>query len=149
MSELTNRIIDDTLRQRPAVRHAHQHDPTMHQQVEWARGLLSVVELAIRNEGVPADIGERVLAEAVRAGFAGWERDKLSRERLLLLADMDPTELRRPASPVFTEPGPGAARLADDVSPERMSAWLEKEQERLREATGFDLSARPDGEGSA
>lgn len=53
----------------------------------------------------------------------------------LLLADM-------------TEPGPqnsvfGSAQLADevvdDVTPERMEAWLKKEMARLREATGYDL----------
>lgn len=116
MSELTDRIIGDHLDQRPAARHAYQHDPTMHHQVEWARGLLSVVELAMRGEGVPADIGERVLTEAVRAGFAGWERDKLSRERALLLTTFDPSEFSRPSSTVFTEAA-GDFSVRDELKP--------------------------------
>lgn len=43
-------------------------------------------------------------------------REKLSRERLLLLADMDPTEFRRPASPVFTEPAEDFS-VTDDLKP--------------------------------
>lgn len=43
-------------------------------------------------------------------------REKLSRERLLLLADMDPTEFRRPSSPVFTEPA-GDFSVTDDLKP--------------------------------
>jgi hypothetical protein len=56
-------------------------------------------------------------------------------ELRLLLADMTEFE---PMNSVF-----GSAQLAnevvDDVSPERMEAWLEKEQARLREASGYDL----------
>lgn len=43
-------------------------------------------------------------------------REKLSRERLLLLADMDPTEFRRPSSPVFTEPA-GDFSVRDELKP--------------------------------
>lgn len=139
MSEHTDRIIDDQIRRRPGARHAYHHDPTMHNDIERTRGMLAVMEAAMQHEGIPYDSAERVLNEIVSAGLDGWERDKRSRERLLLLADMDPTEFRRPASPVFTKPA-GDFSVRDDVTPERMDAWLEKEQARLREATEFDLS---------
>lgn len=42
MSELTDRIINDHLTQRPAARHAYSHDPIMHNEIERARGLLAV-----------------------------------------------------------------------------------------------------------
>lgn len=116
MSELTDRIINDHLNQRPDARHAYQHDPTMHHQVEWARGLLSAVELAMRSESIPADVGERVLAEAVRAGFAGWEREKLRRERALLLATFDPSEFGRLPNPVFAEPAEDFS-VMDELKP--------------------------------
>lgn len=73
----------------------------------------------MQREGIPHDSAERVLNEIVSTGLDGWERDKRSRERMLLLA----------------EPGPGVVR-----DPELIAAWLQKEQARLREATGFDLS---------
>jgi hypothetical protein len=139
MSETVDRLISDQLNQRPGARHAYHYDPTMHNDIERTRGTLAVMEAAMRREGIPYDSAERVLNEIVSAGLDGWERDKRSRERLLLLADMDPTEFRRPAGPVFTEPAEGSP-VRDDVTPERMDAWLEKEQARLREATGFDLS---------
>lgn len=107
MSENVDRIIDTHLTQRPGARHAYHHDPTMRHDIERTRSMLTVMEAAMRREGIPYDSAERVLNEIVSTGLDGWERDKLSRERLLLLADMDPTEFRRPASPVFTEPASG------------------------------------------
>lgn len=104
MSETVDRIINDQLNQRPGARNAYDHDPTMHNDIERARQMLAVAKVAMQREGIPYDSAERVLNEIVSAGLDGWERDKLNRERLLLLADMDPTELMRPASPVFTEP---------------------------------------------
>ena len=104
MSDNVDRIIDTHLKQRPGARHAYHHEPTMHDDIERARQMLAVVEAAMRREGIPYDSAERVLCEVVSAGLDGWERHKASRERLLLLADMDPTEFRRPSNPVFTEP---------------------------------------------
>lgn len=88
MSETTDRIIDDQIKRRPGARHAYQHDPTMHSDIERARSMLTVMEAAMRREGIPYDSAERVLNEIVSTGLDGWERDKLSRERLLLLSDM-------------------------------------------------------------
>lgn len=104
MSETVDRIINDQLNQRPGARHAYHHDPTMHNDIERARGMLAVAKVAMQREGIPYDSAERVLNEIMSVGLDGWERDKLSRERMLLLADMDPTEFGRPSSPVFTEP---------------------------------------------
>lgn len=91
MSETVDRIIDTHLKQRPGARHAYSHDPTMHNDIERTRGMLGVVESAMQREGIPYDSAERVLNEIVSAGLDGWEREKRSRERLLLLADMDPS----------------------------------------------------------
>ena len=107
MSEIVDRIINDQLNQRPGARRAYHHDPTMHDDIERARQMLAVVEAAMQRESIPYNSAERVLNEIVSTGLDGWERDKLSRERLLLLADMDPTEFGRPSSPVFTEPASG------------------------------------------
>jgi hypothetical protein len=107
VSEHTDRIIDDQIKQRPGARHAYQHDPTMRNDIERARSMLAVMEAAMRREGIPYDSAERVLNEIVSAGLDGWEREKRNRERLPLLSDMDPTEFRRPASAVFTEPASG------------------------------------------
>ncbi len=116
MSETVDSIINDQLNQRPGARHAYHHDPTMHDDIERARQMLAAVESAMQREGIPYDSAERVLNEVVSAGLDGWERGKLSRERLLLLADMDPTEFRRPSSPVFTEPA-GDLDVMDDPKP--------------------------------
>ena len=116
MSETVDRIIDTHLKHRPGARHAYHHDPTMHNDIERARNMLAVVEAAMQREGIPYDSAERVLNEVVHAGLEGWERDKLNRERMLLLADMDPTEFRRPSSPVFTEPA-GDFSVTDDLKP--------------------------------
>jgi hypothetical protein len=107
MSELTDRIIDDQIKRRPGARHAYDHDPAMHNDIERTRSMLSAMEAAMQREGIPYDSAERVLNEIVSTGLDGWERDKLARERLLLLADMDPTKFRRPSNPVFTEPASG------------------------------------------
>ena len=107
MSDNIDRIIDTHLTQRPGARRAYHHDPTMHDDIERARQMLAVVEAAMQRESIPYNSAERVLNEIVSTGLDGWERDKLSRERLLLLADMDPTEFGRPSSPVFTEPASG------------------------------------------
>jgi hypothetical protein len=88
MSETVDRIINAQLTQRPGARRAYHHDPTMHNDIERARQMLTVVEAAMQREGVPYDSAERVLSEVVSVGLDGWERDKLSRERMLLLADM-------------------------------------------------------------
>jgi hypothetical protein len=93
MSETVDRIINDQLNQRPGARHAYDHDPTMHHDIERARSMLAVVEAAMQREGIPYDSAERVLNEVVSAGLDGWEQDKRSRERMLLLADMDPSPL--------------------------------------------------------
>lgn len=93
MSENVDRIIDTHLKQRPGARHAYNNDPTMHHDIERARSMLTVVEAAMRREGIPYDSAERVLNEVVISGLDGWEREKRDRERLLLLADMDPSPL--------------------------------------------------------
>lgn len=116
MSELTDRIIDDQIKQRPGARHAYLHDPTMHDDIERTRGMLAAMEAAMQREGIPYDSAERVLNEIVTVGLDGWERDKRSRERLLLLADMDPTELMRPYGQVFTGPA-GDFSVTDDLKP--------------------------------
>lgn len=91
MSETVDRIINNQLNQRPGARHAYDHDPTMHNDIERARGMLAVVEAAMQREGIPYDSAERVLNEIVSVGLDGWEREKVNRERMLLLADMDPS----------------------------------------------------------
>lgn len=116
MSETVDRLINDQLNQRPGARHAYLHDPTMHGDIERARSMLTVMEAAMQHEGIPYDSAERVLNEIVSVGLDGWERDKRSRERMLLLADMDPTEFRRPSSPVFTEPA-GDFSVTDGLKP--------------------------------
>jgi hypothetical protein len=93
MSETVDRIINDQLNQRPGARHAYSHDPTMHNDIERARSMLAVMEGVMQREGIPYDSAERVLNEVVSAGLDGWEQDKRSRERMLLLADMDPSPL--------------------------------------------------------
>lgn len=105
MSDIVDRIIDTHLTQRPGARHAYQHDPTMHHDIERTRSLLAVVEAAMQREGIPYDSAERVLNEVVHVGLDGWEREKLSRERDLLLTTFDPSEFGRPSSAVFTEHG--------------------------------------------
>lgn len=104
MSELTDRIIEDQIKRRPGARYAYDHDPAMHDGIERTRDMLTVMEAAMQREGIPYDAAERVLNEIVSAGLDGWERDKRSRERALLLAVMDPSEFGRLSSPVFTEP---------------------------------------------
>lgn len=64
-------------------------------------------------------------------------REKLSRERLLL-ADMDPSAAECTITQPFTEL-PDDSPVRDDVTPERLNAWMEKRTAALREATGFDL----------
>ena len=107
MSETVDRIIDTHLKQRPGARHAYQHDPAMHDDIERARRMLAVMESAMQREGIPYDSAQRVLNEIVSAGLDGWERDKRSRERMLLLTTFDPSEFGRPSSPVFTKPASG------------------------------------------
>lgn len=138
MSENVDRIIDTHLTQRPGARHAYNNDPTMHHDIERARSMLTVVEAAMRREGIPYDSAERVLNEVVSAGLDGWERDKVSRERLLLLADMNPSPADSTITQLFTEL-PEDSPVRDDVTPERLNAWLEKRAAALRDATGFDL----------
>lgn len=104
MSETVDRIIDAHLKHRPGARHAYSHDATMHNDIERARSMLAVVEAAMQREGIPYDSAERVLNEIVDAGFEGWERDKLNRERALLLTTFDPSEFSSLSGPVFTEP---------------------------------------------
>lgn len=93
MSDTVDRIINDHLKQRPGARHAYNHDPAMRHDIERARSMLAVVEAAMRREGIPYDSAERVLNEVVDAGLDGWEQDKRSRERMLLLADIGPSPL--------------------------------------------------------
>jgi hypothetical protein len=104
MSERTDQIIDDHLQQRPAARRAYQHDPTLRHQVEWARRLLAVMELVMQREGIAADAGERVLNEVMHVGLGDWEQEKLSRERLLLLADMTADFRDKPFGPTTDRP---------------------------------------------
>lgn len=115
MSEHTDRIIEDQLKHRPGARHAYDHDPTMHNEIERARSLLGVVEAAMQREGIPYDSAERVLNEVVHAGLEGWERDKLARERALLLTTFDPSEFGALSTPVFTEPAE-TFNLEDDLT---------------------------------
>lgn len=149
MSDNVDLIINTHLTQRPGARHAYDHDPTMHHDIERTRSMLAVVEAAMQREGIPYDSAERVLSEVVSVGLDGWEREKRNRERLLLLADMTPSASDCTITQPFTDAGPGAARLADDTG--QMLAWLEKQEERLREATGYDVPGgasrvRPDEE---
>ena len=103
MSENIDRIINAQLTQRPGARHAYSHDPAMHNSIEQARQMLAVAESAMQREGIPYDSAERVLNEIVSAGLDGWEREKLNRERALLLTTFDPSEFGRTPSPVFTK----------------------------------------------
>lgn len=116
MSETVDRIINNQLNQRPGARHAYDHDPTMHHDIERARSMLAVVEAAMQREGIPYDSAERVLNEVVSVGLDGWEREKVNRERMLLLSPFDPSEFGRPPSPVFTEPA-GDFSVQDDLKP--------------------------------
>lgn len=116
MSETVDRIINDHLMQRPGARHAYGHDPTMHNEIERARSLLAVVESAMQREGIPYDSAERVLSEVMRAGLDGWEREQVSRERMLLLTTFDPSEFGRSSSPVFTEAADDFT-VQDDLKP--------------------------------
>ena len=129
MSDTVDRIIDTHLTHRPGARHAYHHDPTMHNDIERTRGMLTVVESAMQREGIPYDSAERVLNEIVSAGLDGWERDKRSRERMLLLADIDPSPLiermrRESESEALWEMNRAeldrvAESLADRATPER------------------------------
>lgn len=116
MSDNIDRIIDTHLKQRPGARHAYHHDPTMHNDIERARQMLATVEAAMQREGIPHDSAERVLNEVVSAGLDGWKRDKVSRERMMLLTTFDPSEFGRPSSPVFTEPA-GDFSVRDELKP--------------------------------
>lgn len=116
MSETVDRIIDTHLKHRPGARHAYHHDPTMHNDIERARQMLATVEAAMQREGIPHDSAERVLNEVVSAGLDGWKRDKVSRERMMLLTTFDPSEFGRPSSPVFTEPA-GDFSVRDELKP--------------------------------
>jgi hypothetical protein len=124
MSKRTDQIIDDHLNQRPAVRRAYQHDPALRHQVEWARRLLAVMELVMQREGISADAGERVLNEVMHVGLGGWEQEKLSRERLLLLADW--------GGPTPAEALGWTERTLDEAF-ERNNAELRRAAERLSE----------------
>ena len=97
MSETVDRIINDHLKQRPGARHAYSHDATMHNDIERARNMLAVMEAAMQREGIPYDSTERVLNEVVHVGLDGWEREKLSRERALLLSPFDTSEFGFPS----------------------------------------------------
>ena len=139
MSEHADRIIDDQIRRRPGARHAYHHDPTMHGDIERTRGMLTVMEAAMQREGIPYDSAERVLNEIVSAGLDGWERDKRSRERLLLLADMGPSHASRvrqiqdESAVTINQPftDPGTVSVKDD--PEQMGAWIDKMQKQAAE----------------
>lgn len=113
MSETVDRIINDQLNQRPGARNAYDHDPTMHNDIERARQMLAVAKVAMQREGIPYDSAERVLNEIVSAGLDGWERDKLSRERMLLLADMTADFRDDP----FGEDNAGPARPDEEPTP--------------------------------
>ncbi|HSE05966.1 MAG TPA: hypothetical protein VLK35_17595 [Methylomirabilota bacterium] len=63
--------------------------------------------------------------------------EKLSRERALLLTTFEPSAADCTISPPFTEL-PEDSPVRDDVTPERLNAWVEKRQQQLRELTGFD-----------
>jgi hypothetical protein len=139
MSERTDQIIEHHLNRRPGARHAHQHDQFFHTEVEMVRSLLGVMESEMRREGVPYDSAGRVLNGIMHVCLSDWERAKLRRERSLLLADMASSASDVTISQLFTELAEGSP-VRDDVTPERMDAWLEKEQARLREATRSDLS---------
>lgn len=103
MSYNIDRIIATHLKQRPGARHAYHHDPNMHHDIERMRQILAGVESAMRREGIPYRLAERVLNKVVSAGLDGWEQDKLRRERELLLTTFDPSEFGRLSSSVFTE----------------------------------------------
>lgn len=63
------------------------------------------------------------------------DKDKLRRERELLLTTFEPSIPS--ISTAFTEPA-GDFSVTDDETGEKLAAWLEKKQQKLREATGVD-----------
>lgn len=68
-------------------------------------------------------------------------REKLSRERLLLLADMTPSASDVTINQLFTDPGPVSVK--DD--PEQAAAWIDKMQKEAAEYWRGDEPARPAG----
>lgn len=99
MSDLTDSIINRYLDRNPDDRHAYRNDPSTYHQVDFLRRTLATAERALQRESIPAEVRRRVL-ETIAFGDPDEARE-------LLLTTFDPTEFRRPSSPVFTEPASG------------------------------------------
>jgi hypothetical protein len=110
MSDRTDQIIEHHLNQRPGARHAHQHDQFFHTQVETLRSLLGVMESEMQRENIPYDSAGRVLDGVMGVCLSDWEREKLRRERELLLTTFE---------------------VKDD--PEQTAAWIDKMQKEAAE----------------
>lgn len=76
-------IIEAALKERPLVKRAYLTDALVHQQIEGMSRTLRVVEAAMRNQGVAADVAERVLAESVRVPFDQYLVEEQERSRLV------------------------------------------------------------------
>jgi hypothetical protein len=129
MSERTDQIIDDHLQQRPAAWYAYEHDQFFHTQVEMVRSLLGVMESAMQREGIPYDSAGRVLDGVMGVCLSDWEREKLRRERELLLAEMTLSASDVTINQPFTDPG--TVSVKDD--PEQAAAWIDKMQKEAAE----------------
>jgi len=137
MSEFTDDIVSRYLNQNPEQRKAYATNPQTHHEVNLLRRMLETAERAMKREGVPVESMRHVLNEIVY----GEPEPRLTRDeaRHLLLTRFDPSASDVTINQLFTELAEGSP-VRDDVTPERMDAWLEKQQARLKETTGFDLS---------
>lgn len=147
MSEFTDDTIGRYLAQQPGMREALLADPVQNMQAEALRQTLSTVERALMDEGVPDDVRRRVINRVVWGEPEGSVdvHARMRRERELLLTTFEPSASECTINQPFTEPGPGAAQLTDGT-PEQLAAWVEKEQARLIESTGFDLRVPSEGD---
>lgn len=73
MSELTDQVVAEHIARHPTLWERRTQDPLLHAQLEWTRRFLSRLETVLRQEGVPADQGERVLRQAAGAAVNGWD----------------------------------------------------------------------------
>lgn len=149
MNDLADRIVSQHLADDLLARDWYRNDSTTHAMYDRARHAMSAAEKEMRHQGLTEDAILRVL-RAFFTGCPDWPtptprtptRDEA---RELLLTRFDPSASECTINQLFTEPGPGAAQLTDGT-PEQLAAWLEKEQARLIESTGFDLRVPPEGD---
>lgn len=73
MSKLTDQVVAEHIAQHPTLWDRRTHDPLLHAQLEWTRRFVSTLETVLRQEGVPADQGERILRQATGAAVNGWD----------------------------------------------------------------------------